>query len=512
MGAFAVNSGLFPHPPEQQNYVDQYAKLAQLRNALAMAPLQRQEAQQQIQAGQLDIQQKQQALNDQQAATKAMQEWDGQNFMELPGLVLKHGGSAQSVLSMKSGILQQQEAMTKLSTDQLSNEKTKNDYIAGHIANVQALPPEQQADGFKSAVQDLVGKNYITPQQAQGLQYQGPQQLDYLKKTYQGLTAMQEEALKKAQTGEATGKEAASEAEAAKNQSETKALSQIGMAPGVPVEAVAMADWLKKNPGKGASDFLAWKAKQAPLAQIQVANAAGGGMSSDAIDQAAEYYHSTGKLPPGGRGVAGLAQNRAIMNRAAILYPGSMTEGTAEFSANKSSLQGLQKQFDQVTAFENTAGKNLDVFLNTAKGVIDSGSPLINAPLRNAAALAGSGNQAAFSAARTTALTEIAKVLNSSNASGVLSDSARHEVEGLIGPNASLKQIYDAANILKQDMANRHESYQQQIKDIQGRIGGKPAQPQNGSGGTQGGGAKAETRTYQGHTYEKQPDGSWKLQ
>lgn len=225
MGAFTPNAGLFPRPPEQTDYISQYAHLAQLRQMLNMAPLQRQQAQQQIQAGQLDIQNKQQAYTDQQAATKAMQEWDGQDFMELPGLVLKHGGSAQAVFGLKNQILKQQTEMTKLSTDQLNNQKTINDYIAGHIANVASLPQEKQAQGFQDAVQDLVSKKYITPQQAQGLQYQGPQQLDYLKKTYQGLSGIQEDALKNAQTAEATGKGAEAQANAAKANAEAQGLT-----------------------------------------------------------------------------------------------------------------------------------------------------------------------------------------------------------------------------------------------------------------------------------------------
>ena len=99
-----------------------------------------------------------------------------------------------------------------------------------------------------------------------------------------------------------------------------------------------------------------------------------------------------------------------------------------------------------------------------------------NLPARYVAGKLGSADQAAFETARTTALTEIAKVLSSAQAgSGVLSDSARHEVEGLIKPDATLAQITAAANILKTDMANRHDSYATQIKDIQQRIGGKKA-------------------------------------
>jgi hypothetical protein len=257
-----------------------------------------------------------------------------------------------------------------------------------------------------------------------------------------------------------------------------------------PVEQQEMQDWIKQNPGKGPADFLHYKSTL-PIDTRYSLESGGGvpgnptggasnpaqvakrfGMTQEAFDQAAEKYYSTGQLPQVGRGISGIALNRELMNRAGDLHPGaSLAANSAEYKANQQSLGKLQTNFDQVTAFENTAGKNLDLFLQTAKPVLDSGSPWINAPLRSVDAGAlGSAEQAAFNAARQTAVTEIAKVLNSSNASGVLSDSARHEVEGLIGPNATLRQIASAANVLRQDMGNRHQAYQQQIADIQNRM------------------------------------------
>ena len=272
---------------------------------------------------------------------------------------------------------------------------------------------------------------------------------------------------------------------------------------GTGVEPQEMAAFLKANPGKTPWDFAQEKAKLTPLAQIAVGGgpvapaapgapggpggppltaaqklAASVGLTPEALDQAAQTYLQTGQLPPGARGgAAGLRQNHAVMNRAAELDPNNnIMASKGILAANADSLKAIQKNFDNVSAFENTAGKNLDTFLNTAKNVVDTGSPFLNTPVRMVTSqMVGSENMAAFNAARTTALTEIAKVLNSSNASGVLSDSARGEVEQLIGPNANLAQIYSAANILKQDMANRHQSYQEQINDIQGRMkaGGK---------------------------------------
>lgn len=455
-----------------QNTLAEYARVAQLKQATAYQ-------QQATQAQNLENQKQQLALQDQQAATKAMHQWDGQDMNALPDLMRKNGISAPGYMDAQQKVVARKTQLAQLDKDQLENMKGHHDAALGVIDSAKQVPDDQLSQHISDSVQQLQAQGHLSPQESQNViqhaQSMPPDQfrpwLDVYEKGLMGEKSLIDQANKEREL-----KTKETEAQTTATSAQTTANRLQAEMPGGALETPERAqqnDWLKKNPGKGPSDFLAWKAKQAPLAQIAVANAAGGGMSQEAIDQAAEYYHNTGKLPPGGRGVAGLAQGRTIMNRSAELYPGSISEGTAEYAANKKSLESLQKNFDAVTAFENTAGKNLDTFLTQAKKVVDFGSPLINMPLRKAASMAGSSDQAAFSAARTTALTEIAKVLNSSNASGVLSDSARHEVEGLIGPDATLAQIYKAADILKTDMANRHQAYQDQIDDIKKRTSGK---------------------------------------
>lgn len=478
-----------------QNALAEYARVAQLKQQTAGL-------QQEQQQRALEMQAQQRQLNDQDALTRTIAQYDPQKhtLADIPKLVTQNGGSGQAALQAQAGLVQQRQTLAKLSDEQFAQEQRKADAIQGaHDFVSEAKTPQEKQTRYQQSLQQLSALGVDVSNEP--TQYPGDDVFAQHLAPIRLHSAVVEEARKDRETAAKEQEAQAKVLNANREGEEFKA-----KLPGGPLEDVSraeMQDWLKKNPGKGASDFLAWKAKQTPLAQIAVANAAGGGMDQGAVDQAAEYYHLTGKLPPGGRGVAGLAQNRKIMNRAAELYPGSMAEGTAEYSANKKSLEGLQKQFDQVTAFENTAGKNLDTFLGTAKKVVDFGSPLVDMPLRKAASLAGSADQAAFNAARTTALTEIAKVLNSSNASGVLSDSARHEVEELIGPNASLKQIYSAAQILKTDMANRHQAYQDQIDDIKGRTSGKSKSQQQG--GSQTSGAKlavGSVITQNGHRYK----------
>lgn len=301
-----------------------------------------------------------------------------------------------------------------------------------------------------------------------------------------------------AETTEATnkGNEAAAGA-AAKNQEALwyKLHPEAG-APGVPAETASAADWLAKpeNKGKTLSDYNIAMKKIVPAYNFSLANptppAAGTpvgdiakkfGMTAESFDQAAEKYYSTGTLPPVGRGnPAGMALNKAIMNRTAELHAGqSLAEGSAEFAANKGSLGKLQANLDQVSAFENTAIKNLDMFTGLAKKAIDTGLPILNRPARLASGLLGSSDQASFEAARQVAVNEIAKVTSSPGLAGQLSDTARKEVASFIPASATVGQIMSLADTLKKDMANRHQSYQEQIGDIQKRMGGQGG----GSGG-----------------------------
>lgn len=143
----------------------------------------------------------------------------------------------------------------------------------------------------------------------------------------------------------------------------------------------------------------------------------------------------------------------------------------ATFAADKGSLTAMQKQRDAVGAFEQTAGKNLDLFVNAASKIPDSGVPWLNTPLRLLTdKLVGSENMAAVNAARQIATTEIAKVTSNPTLAGTLSDAARKEVQDYNPQNATFKQTLAVAKVLRQDMANRRTALDQGITEIQGRI------------------------------------------
>ncbi len=487
--SLAVRPQQFENPIQNQGQVMQLRALGQqTQQQAALAPGQLQQQQQQLQLGQQAIQQGKYAEQDREAGMKAMQQWSGKDQNELPDLIQKNGGSFDAVLKAKKAAIESQQAVMNLNTAQLTQAKTKNDYLLGKLqaATDKSVPDEQLGQSVMSATQEAIKDGYLDPPHAQEVQQliqQFPNPADlrsHLAIYEKGLQSQTEQFNQEQKNRETTAAEqtAQSRAATAKTSAERLAAEMPGGAL-ASVDKAEMADWISKNPTtaghqSGPADFLAYKAILAPRAQIAAQGGDQGGLSEEALNQAADRYGATGVLPSMGMGAAGAATRKAVMNRAAERGAGqSLAANSAEYKANQQSLGKIQSNFDQVTAFENTAGKNLDIYLNTVKKLDDTGSPWLNKPWREVqAGAAGNPDIAAANTARATALTEIAKVLNSSNASGVLSDSARAEVSGLIGPNSSLKQVESAANILKQDMANRHQSYQDQISDIKGRLGG----------------------------------------
>ncbi len=215
--------------------------------------------------------------------------------------------------------------------------------------------------------------------------------------------------------------------------------------------------------------------KTAEAARSRVSTNGPGPASDPAVlDTWAKYFNDTGKFPELGMGKGAFAAKQAITKRAIELKAAEggttdMAGARMDYGADTTSLKKLQSQADSVISFERAASKNLDVLLNLPK-IVDTGSPFFNKPARYfASQVQGDTKMTQFATALHTARTEIAKVLSGSMGSAVLSDSARHEVEGLLGDNATLAQLHAAAKIIKQDMENRKAGFSEQISEIKNR-------------------------------------------
>lgn len=224
-----------------------------------------------------------------------------------------------------------------------------------------------------------------------------------------------------------------------------------------------------KVKNKNRATFLAWKARQQPAATVL------GNMipTGNALDQQAELYYQTHELPAGFARSPGTTS--AIIKRAAELHPeGNLAGNQASFKADQESLKKLQSNFDQVTAFENTAIKNLDQVSKAMAQVPELNSRLANTPVRAIdAKVLGTPQMARLRAALLTASKESAKVLQSANASGVLSDEASREAQAVLDGSLPAKSMQAAIDQLKTDFGNRHQSYQDAINAIKARMGGK---------------------------------------
>lgn len=163
-----------------------------------------------LQPGQL-VQQQQQIeqtkrdLADQDAMTKSMQEWDG-NYDTLPGLVMKHGGSAKAVMQLRSALVNQQKDLTGLNESQLTLADMKADHWVQALSDVAKAPPDQQPVLLEQAKANAVQKGWATPQEAQAVTYQNPQQLDALVKMAMGHKAAIAAVKTQAEADEATSK------------------------------------------------------------------------------------------------------------------------------------------------------------------------------------------------------------------------------------------------------------------------------------------------------------------
>lgn len=462
--------------PQEPGPLDNVSKLMALRSMMTNQQSQQQE-----------LQIRQQQVKDQQATTAAMKSWDGKDPAKLAQLVLDNDGSANAATGVQQHFLQVKDTASQIaqrdSQTGETNLKTvieKHNQYLGAINAAEQVPDDQLHQHLADVLHQLIPDGadpqslQFKQQAMQLLQSNAPpdqvrKQLDLTKQSLQGskeqfVQAQSEAATKKdaAQTGEAN-------AAADQKRMESAWYQSHGGAPGVSAEVQQQAAWLARpeNKGKDAADYKAWAAKQAPLATF---NLQSGLLTDQAKDMAAENYFQTGQLPAGARSPAMISQ---IIDRAAQLHPGGNLAGNkAAYDANKKSYSDVTDTLTKLSAFESAGLKNLKQFTDLADKLPDTGIPWANTPVRLLNnKLVGDEWMPAVEAARTVALREIARVTNDPKLSGVLTDSARQEVEGLSPQNATMNQIKHVVDVLKNDMTNVHQGLSQQKQDLGRKLG-----------------------------------------
>lgn len=165
------------------------------------------------------------------------------------------------------------------------------------------------------------------------------------------------------------------------------------------------------------------------------------------------------QMPVAWKRAAEIAKERGMTAEQAL------AEGNAAKSA-QSSLQAVQKQYSMMEPFANMAEKNATILEEASKKIPDMGSSLLNTPVRALGNMFGSTDITGYRAALQPVQADFAKILSSPTGAGVLTDSARKEMEAAISPGATVGQIKRALDVFRRDAQNRRTSYKQQIEEL----------------------------------------------
>jgi len=137
--------------------------------------------------------------------------------------------------------------------------------------------------------------------------------------------------------------------------------------------------------------------------------------------------------------------------------------------ASRGALDTVTKQYETLKPFAEMADKNADVLEKQISKVTNLGAPFLNTPVRALESkFAGNTDVAAFHAAILPVQADFARILSSPSATGVLTDTARSEMEGALGAGATPGQIKAALDVFRQDAHNRKAAYEAQLEDLQG--------------------------------------------
>jgi hypothetical protein len=190
---------------------------------------------------------------------------------------------------------------------------------------------------------------------------------------------------------------------------------------------------------------------------------AGGVLSGDALELAAQGYLMNGKFPTNlGRGKQGAMNTIRIMERAAALAneSGMPAEETAinqiAGKAKSVALTQIVKDLAAIRPYNAMLEKNGDIAISLAEKAISTNAKLANRPInwlkQNAS---DNPDVAEFLAQARIVTTEAARVLNNPRLVGQLTDSARREMEAILNGDMPLESFTRVVRRLQSDGKNR---------------------------------------------------------
>lgn len=430
--------------------------------------------QQGIQAGNM-------ALKDEQAMTAAMQSWDGSDPNQLPGLVIKNGGSAKAVLGLKSQLLAQKKSYSEIAKDDaetgknnLDSQIKRNDQMAGLIGNILQVPDEQLPQAVQQAGQQALQQGLLDQQHAQGIGQltqmppdQMRQKLTFLQKSFMGQKAQQEAAQAQATMAKDTAQAGEANASAANKTAEGKYYAANGGAPGVPQEAIQMNDWLKKNPGKTSSDYGIAMKKIVPAYNFSLQGGGATPQANDPIVQA--VANGTMKIADA------ITPRTPYPIRQKFLQ--SVMQANPSFDSRNYDIEkGVMKEFTSGDAAKNLTAFNTAIEhagqLQKATDALDNGDIRGMNKIGNALGYQfGSDKTTNFNVIKNALSGEISKVFKG----GQATDAEIHAVQAPFDAANSPAQLKGAIQSAISLMNSKRDALKQQYSS------GKNAQPNFGN-------------------------------
>ena len=207
-----------------------------------------------------------------------------------------------------------------------------------------------------------------------------------------------------------------------------------------------------------------------------------GALDGAALDQAADMYAATGTMPNVGFGRDAAAMRLQIMKRAADRHPdNSLANAKTDYLANQGTIKDITKNRTRVLTSEGTASKNLDLAANVSGRVDRTGSPLANKYLLYLKGqVAGDDDTQLLNNAVETAANEYANVVTAGSGGGTAAtDSSRQHAREMLHSSMANGTFQKVVAQMKQEMANRRSSFDDQLKTLQtNRPGTNAPQPQ----------------------------------
>src|SRR5581483_11350049 len=403
--------------------------------------------------------QAQRDMADQQKIRDAFMQANGDMDKTLD-LAARSGVQPKTLFGLKAQVLEQRTKMATLTKDELANAKAQSEQIANAAQSVLSLPPEQRTAAIQQAIPQLVQD----PQQAQQMLQSVPQD-----------PAQQEQWLKLHALSATSAKDQIERIETERHNKEME--KHAGGDSVRFTQNYLQANNLPDTPANRLKAFQAFtkETKTDPaVARTQV-------FLQRPVEVGDPTNPGQTTMVPGTQsyGMPGKSSASVQIPRATEKY---MTSG---------------KGGQQITAY-NTAIAHLDTLRDMGAALGNGNIQRFNAIAQKWSQETGNPAPASFDAARAALAGEVASALKASGAT----DQEIAQVEGTFSKAQSPKQINGVIATYQTLLRSKRQALMQQNE---AGMKGKPAFNESPS-------ATPETRTYQGATYVKQSDGSWKRQ